>query len=86
MNRRGFLRSLLGIAAGAALPAPALKFIADNAVLEDAAFREKAIIDLINLRIAAMNKAMIEIIETDIFNSGTISPGVGLSAMFDDDD
>lgn len=71
MDRRGFLKSLLGVAAGAALPKVALEFVASNASLTDAAFRDRAIIDLIALRIQAANEAFGRIMAADIFNNGT---------------
>ena len=71
MNRRGFLQSLLGVAAGAALPAKAVAFLAENASLADAAFREKAIIDLLEARIAAATEMMCKQLEESLFSEGT---------------
>lgn len=76
MNRRGFIGSLLGLAASATLPVKAIEFIERTATLPDAEFvaaasTDSSIIDLINARMEEAMKAMMQRIEHDIFHNGT---------------
>ena len=73
MDRRLFLKGLLGLGASVALPKPALAFIERSAEISDAAFQsaalaDDAIINLLEARMRAATAAMIEAIESDIFN------------------
>ena len=77
MNRRGFLRSVIGLAATAALPKPALAFLAKTKGLPDAEFRQaalhdEAIINLIEARMKAASLALMKVIEEDLYNNGTV--------------
>ena len=76
MNRRGFLGSLLGIATGAVLPKPALALLARTESLPDTAFvaavyDDSAIINLIEMRMAAAAEALRKRIDEDLFKEMT---------------
>ena len=65
MNRRGFLRSILGIAAAAALPQAALNALSRTAAIPDSEF-ERAILcdeEIINLMEQRMRLASLTFIK-----------------------
>lgn len=53
------------------MPAPAVKFLADNAALSDEAFREGAIIDLLRARIANVQQTMLEQLTENLYWHGS---------------
>lgn len=76
MDRRGFLRAFIGIAATAALPKIAEDVLAKASHLDDAKFidyarNEEALINLIELRMRAASAAMIAAMEKDLYETGT---------------
>lgn len=82
MDRRGFLKSLLGVVASAALPAQALTFLEENAALPDVEFVDKAnadLIDLISMRFKDAQEAMVNMISADLFNNAVTDCGVAQS-------
>lgn len=86
MDRRGFLKGLLGVAAAAALPAKAVQFLAINAEITDAAFKAKANIELIGLiesRIRHSDAMFIKMMDESIYSDACNAPpqNFGLGAL-----
>jgi hypothetical protein len=78
MNRRGFLQSLLGLGASAALPAPALEFLAKHEHVSDAKFllaahNSDALINLMEARMRDATLAMCKMIDAMIYNDTTFA-------------
>jgi len=87
MDRRGFIGSLLGLAATAALPKPALAFLERTEAVTDAEFvvaakTDSALIDLIEMRIREAYIALAVAIDKDLYENGTQNCAHGIGGLF----
>lgn len=86
MNRRGFLQSMLGLAASAALPAQVQDFLERTATVSDenfvlAAHNDSAIIDLLEARMREAAAVLAKAIDEDLYHQVTEVPENSLGRL-----